>query len=44
MGQTSLCSVTELLQHVPLHIFYNVTLRSETEPLNVDSASAQTQM
>lgn len=45
MGQTSPCSVTELLQHEPLHIFYNVTLRSEIEPLNgTDSASAQTQM
>lgn len=31
-GQTSPSSVTEPLQHEPLHIFYNATLRSEIEP------------
>lgn len=34
-GQTSPSSLTEPLQHEPLHIFYNATLRSEIEPLNV---------
>jgi len=35
MGQTSPSFITEPLQHKPLHIFYNTTLRYEIEPLNV---------